>query len=60
MRYVIEKHGDEVNGTETQIHLLNEEDSVRELARLLGGAAITPAVLQNAREMRMLAREKKG
>ena len=58
--FEIEKHGDEVNGTETQIHLLNEEDSVRELARLLGGAAITPAVLQNAREMRMLAREKKG
>ena len=58
--FEIEKHGDEVNGTETQIHLLNEEDSVRELARLLGGAAITPAVLQNAREMRTLAREKKG
>ncbi len=58
--FEIEKHGDEVNGTETQIHLLNGEDSVRELARLLGGAAITPAVLQNAREMRTLAREKKG
>ena len=48
--FEIEKHGDEVNGTETQIHLLNEEDSVRELARLLGGAAITPAVPRYAPE----------
>ena len=58
--YEIEKHGDEVNGTETQIHLLDAEESVRELARLLGGASITPAVLQNAREMRAMALEQKG
>ena len=46
--FEIEKH---VEGTETitQIHPLEGEKSVRELARLLGGAQITPAVLGNAR-----------
>ena len=38
-------------GTETitEIHPLEGEDSVRELARLLGGAEITQAVYQNAK-----------
>ena len=52
--FEIEKHGDE-NGTLTEIHPLDEEASVRELARLLGGAEITEAVLGNAREMKNLA-----
>ncbi len=39
----------------TQIHTLEGEDSIRELARLLGGARITDAVLENAREMKELA-----
>ena len=49
----------QVEGTKTttQIHPLDEEASVRELARLLGGAQITGAVLENAREMKKLARE---
>ena len=42
--------------TTTRIRPLDEEDSVRELARLLGGAQITDAVAENAREMRRLAR----
>ena len=52
--FEIEKH---VNGTETstQIHILDEDAAVRELARLLGGAQITDAVLQNAKEMKELA-----
>ena len=33
---------------------------VEELARLLGGAQITDAVRQNAREMKALAGEKRG
>ncbi len=41
--------------TTTQIHALNKEQMVAELARLLGGAAITDAVLKNAREMKELA-----
>ena len=57
--FEIEKHADESGGTTTQIHLMDAESSVRELARLLGGAAITPAVLENAREMKRLAEEEK-
>lgn len=57
--FEIEKH---VRGSETttQIHPLNEEDSVRELARLLGGAEITAAVLENAKEMKELAQVHKN
>lgn len=57
--FEIEKH---VEGTETitQIHPLEGEESVRELARLLGGAEITPAVLGNAREMKELAQHQKN
>ena len=57
--FEIEKH---VRGSETttEIHPLNEEDSVRELARLLGGAEITAAVLENAKEMKELAQVHKN
>lgn len=41
--------------TRTTISHLEEEDSVRELARLLGGVQITDAVLQNARELKSMA-----
>ena len=52
----------QVEGTKTttQIHPLDEEASIRELARLLGGAQITDAVLENAREMKKLAGECKA
>lgn len=52
--FEIEKHQ---RGTETitEIHPLEGEDSIRELARLLGGARITEAVFENAREMKQLA-----
>ena len=56
--FEIEKHIRE-NETTTQIHTLDEENSVRELARLLGGAQITDAVLENAQEMKKLAEEYK-
>ena len=45
--------------TVTKIHRLNEEEQIEELARLLGGAEITEAVRENAREMKRLADEKK-
>lgn len=45
--------------TSTRIHALDEMQMVTELARLLGGAEITEAVLQNAREMKNLAKDKK-
>ena len=57
--FEIEKHQ---KGTETitEIHPLKGEESVRELARLLGGAQITEAVLQNAKEMKELAQVHKN
>lgn len=45
--------------TVTEIRPLSEAQITDELARLLGGAEITEAVRQNAREMRALAEEKK-
>src|SRR5699024_53053 len=46
--------------TTTKIRLLDEESSVRELARMLGGAQITSRVLENAHEMKELARQQKN
>ena len=43
----------------TAIERLGEKESLSELARLLGGAEITDAVMQNAEEMRRLASERK-
>lgn len=40
------------NVTKTEIKILSEEDSVRELARLLGGANVTESILAGAREMK--------
>ena len=45
--------------TATTIERLGREETVRELARLLGGAQITEAVLKNAREMKDLADQTK-
>ena len=49
--YLIEKNVEE-KGTTTRIRGLSYEESVEELARMLGGAKITEAVLQNAAEMK--------
>ena len=58
---IIEIYGPEdVYKRQTQIHVLKEHDSIRELARLLGGAEITPAVLENAKEMKELAQKQKN
>ncbi len=46
--------------TTTSIKELDEEQMIAELARLLGGAEITEAVFDNAREMKRLAGAKKG
>lgn len=52
--YLIEKS---VNQEITTSHIfpLEEEDAVKELARMLGGVEITDAVLENAKEMKALA-----
>ena len=57
--FEIEKH-QKGNETSTEIHPLGERESVRELARLLGGAEITEAVLKNAMEMKELAQVHKN
>lgn len=45
--------------TVTKIHRLGENEQIAELARLLGGAEITDAVMENAGEMKRLAAERK-
>ena len=57
--FEIEKNVEE-NEAVTSIHPLSEEDSVRELARMLGGAKITDSVLANASEMKELAQVQKS
>lgn len=56
--FLIEKTIDQ-NITKTRIFPLEEEASVHELARILGGVEITESVLPNAREMKELARKVK-
>lgn len=57
--FEIEKH-QKGSETITEIHPLGERESVRELARLLGGAEITETVLKNAMEMKELAQVHKN
>lgn len=56
--YLIEKEAGD-DRTATHIYRLSPEDSDRELARLLGAGEITPAALQNAREMKQNAAQEK-
>jgi DNA repair protein RecN (Recombination protein N) len=57
--YIIEKKPAD-SKTVTNIGLLSEEESIEELARILGGAKITETVLDSAREMKELARSFKN
>ena len=52
--FLIEKENTDEH-TNTGIRRLSEEESVMELARILGGAKITDAVIESAREMKELA-----
>lgn len=54
--YMIEKVVSDQT-TKTVIRRLDEKESVDELSRILGGAKITDAVADNAREMKQLAKE---
>ncbi|NMB43171.1 MAG: DNA repair protein RecN [Clostridiales bacterium] len=56
--FIIEKVTDG-KSTATNIRRLNEEESVTEIARILGGAIITDTVIQSAREMKALANKTK-
>ncbi|MGN0291402.1 MAG: DNA repair protein RecN [Lachnospiraceae bacterium] len=52
--FLIEKQV-EKGKTKSEIQKLDNEESIRELARMLGGVSITETVLENAREMKELA-----
>jgi len=56
---VIEKQTDGSN-TVTRVRMLNEQDSLGELARLLGSEHLTEAALGNAKDMRKQALEIKS
>lgn len=56
--YVIEKKVESMDTT-TGIRRINEKEAIEELARILGGAKITDAVIKNAKEMKELAKEMK-
>lgn len=49
--YLIRKSA-KTGGAQTEIFSLEEEASVQELARLLGGAKVTASILESAREMK--------
>ena len=56
--YAIEKKV--IDGkTKTSISLLSKEQEIAELARILGGVEITDKVLENASEMKELAKRTK-
>lgn len=52
--YLISKNV-ENNATVSKITILQEEESISELARMLGGVKITDTVLESAKEMKKLA-----
>ncbi len=56
--FLIEKNV-ESGATISRIHSLYGDEIVDELARMLGGAVISDAVRENAREMKNLASAKK-
>ena len=58
VHFCIEKHVENERSV-TDIRKLNDEDSVEEVARMLGGASITENVRNNAKEMKDLARNTK-
>ena len=57
--FEIEKNVEENETVTSSIHPLSEEDSVRELARMLRRREITDSVLANASEMKELAQVQK-
>lgn len=57
--FLIEKNV-EKQETQTRIFRLPDEESIRELARMLGGDKITDAGLSNAAEMKEMAQQQKN
>lgn len=57
--FIIEKNVEDTS-TVTTIHHLDTEGSIRELARILGGAEITDTVIHSATEMKEMANSRKS
>ena len=58
VHFCIHKEAED-NSVRTKIEILDQEDSVAELARLLGGANVTDGIIDSAREMKELAKREK-
>lgn len=58
VHYLIEKTSGDLH-TSTQIRILDYDEEVEELARILGGAKITDAITKSAEEMKKLATDLK-
>ncbi|SHJ83839.1 DNA replication and repair protein RecN [Anaerocolumna jejuensis DSM 15929] len=56
--YIIEKNTDG-RTTRTEIRQLKDQESIEEIARILGGARITKTVIESAEEMKQLAKKTK-
>lgn len=56
--YIIEKNTDG-RTTRTEIRQLKDQESIEEIARILGGARITKTVIESAQEMKQLAKKTK-
>lgn len=55
VHFLIEKSAQD-NFVTTRIRRLDRDDSIRELARILGGSKVTENILESAREMKELAK----
>ena len=58
VHFVIKKEAED-NSVQTSIQVLDEEASIGELARLLGGASVTEHIVESAREMKELAKSER-
>ena len=54
VHFLIEKNAEQ-NSVKTRIERLDQDSSVRELARILGGSKVTDSILKSAKEMKELA-----
>ena len=58
VHFLIEKSADK-KSVQTRIERLDKESSVKELARMLGGATVSDTILESAREMKVLAKRER-
>ena len=56
--FLIEKNA-RGNSVKTHIERLDDDASIREIARILGGAKVTDSILKSAREMKELAKSER-